>query len=128
MKKLLLILMLIMSISSYSKVGIGLGIGSETEVVIGIEDINIGIGLESDTSFRLDKHFTIPGTPHFYWGLGGKYSEDDRHEIGVRGIAGLNFFPVKEVELYAQVIPTLYLRDDTHTDVEFSVGFKYWLN
>lgn len=120
--------MLIVSLTSYSRAGVGIGLGTETEIVVGINDFHIGVGLEDDTSFRVDRHFTIPGTPHFYYGVGGKYSEDDKHELGVRGIAGLNYFPVRELELYGQVIPTLYLRDDTHTDVEFSIGFKYWLN
>lgn len=128
MKKLLLIFMLILTVNTYSRVGLGVGVGSETEILIGIEDYNIGIGLEDDTSLRLDKHFTVPNTPHFYWGVGGKISEDDDHRLGARGIAGLNFFPEREIELYAQIVPTLYLIEDTHSDIEYSLGIRYWLD
>lgn len=128
MKKLIFLFMLIFTLDAYSNVGVGLGVGSETEVLIGIEDLNMGIGLGDDMSLRLDKHFTVKDTPHFYWGLGGKVSEDDRHRAGVRGIAGLNFFPEREVELFTQIIPTFYIVEDSHSDLEFSLGFRYWLN
>lgn len=128
MKKLILIFILITTVNTYSKVGVGLGVGSDTEVLIGVEDLNIGVGLGDDVSLRLDKHFTVPDTPHFYWGLGGKVSEDDDHRAGLRGIAGLNFFPEREVELYAQIVPTLYLIEDTHSDIEYSLGIRYWLD
>ncbi len=128
MKKLLLVFMLILTVNTYSRVGIGVGVGSETEILIGIEDYNIGIGLEDDTSLRLDKHFTVPDTPYFYWGVGGKVSEDDDHRAGVRGIAGLNFFPEREIELYAQIVPTLYIIEDSHSDIEYSLGIRYWLD
>ena len=128
MKKIILILMLIIAVNTYSRVGVGVGVGSDTEVLIGVQDLNIGVGVGDDISLRLDKHFTVPGTPHFYWGVGGKVSEDDKHRAGVRGIAGLNFFPEREVELYAQIIPTLYVSNDTHSDIEFSLGMRYWLD
>ena len=128
MKKLILMFMLIITVSSYSRIGVGLGVGSDTEVLVGVQDLNIGVGVGRDVSLRVDKHFAVQGTPQLYWGVGGKISENDHEQLGLRGIGGVNFFPEREVELFAQIVPTFYVLEDADLDVEYSLGMRYWFD
>lgn len=65
--------------------------------------------------------------PGFYLGGGLYISGDDDDELGIRGLAGLNyFFPDNPFEVYAELAPTLILEDDTEGDLTGGVGGRYY--
>lgn len=65
--------------------------------------------------------------PHIYFGIGAATSIGDNDGwLGVRVPVGGSFFPVPELELFAEIVPGLALIPDTNFFMNAGIGIRYF--
>lgn len=149
MKRLLLFFLILLAFSLpliAADVGAGVIIGEPTGLSL---SLNNRFVLGAAWSFRNYLHihgdylFFHSGIPEFeeefdkpfgwYLGVGGKmrvFTEDeDRKDsdigLGVRVPVGLTFYPLPELELFAEIVPGIALFPDTDLDLDGGIGIRY---
>lgn len=155
MKKFFLALFFLsLTYTAKSDVGFGLMFGDPTAVTIksrsgGANDLIFNLGFVSHYgAFRVDGIYTFnfPDVINhrdftLYAGVGGvlgigdgdgffhgkrKRDEDNDFSIGAKGLFGLNFTPSKQFEIFLEVGPLISLTPIIYTDMEGSIGFRFY--
>jgi hypothetical protein len=86
----------------------------------------------NEFTFTLDKlYYTyMSNDSSIFMGVGVKLSSEENKEIGVRGVMGISGYLVdidENLEIFAEVDPTIHLAADTDfLDFEYAVGLRYY--
>lgn len=122
--------------------GVGFGVGSFDVVTLRVERFDIGVGID-DFGVTLDYRLSnqlVTNSPSLDWlylfvggiynadadeGYRGRPGEKEPDEFGLRAGVGAHVF-FNQLELFAQVMPTLYLIEDTDLDGEGLIGARLW--
>jgi len=156
MKKFFLALFFLsLTYTAKSDVGFGLMFGDPTAVTVksrtgGTNDLIFNLGFKSHYGeFRFDGIYTFnfPNVINhrnfsLYAGLGavigvgdgdgffhGKHKHHEHEDdlsIGAKGLFGLNFTPSKQFEIFLEVGPLISLTPGIYTDMEGSLGFRFY--
>jgi hypothetical protein len=152
MKKILMLLLLALSFLSYDAVkaqqqggfGAGIILGEPTGISLKYRNFASGIAwsledyLHLHCDYWIHRDALLKGPLYWYAGAGLKlmlFDDDDRHGrdddydplgLGVRAPLGLQFFPLPELEIFAEIVPGISLFPDTAFDLEGGVGARWY--
>ncbi len=141
----LLLFVLFITISAAQGHGFGLGLEAGTPTGLSAKAwlthstaLQFGLGVPSlsqtdGTILSVDYLWHVsPFQSHeilsLFYGLGGILGSGtgDRN-FGVRGVGGIAWMPHGfSIDLFAQIIPTLYLQSSSHFDVDAAIGVRYF--
>jgi hypothetical protein len=145
--RILPITFLIGFLSSYAVAqGHGFGLGAQFGTPTGVSGkawltrtgaLQVGFGWPSSTQnegtvlsidYLLHTHVfrSTQQLPIFY-GLGGVVGVSGTTAAGIRGVAGLAWWPhSSSLDIYFQVVPTIYFSPSSKFEFEFGMGIRYY--
>lgn len=144
MKKYILILIFILSTVSFAEkyYAVGGNFGTNTGLNFLVfnsaeEALQINTSFDLTNSngnftFILDKVYFnyINSDSSIYYGVGLKLSNEENKNIGLRGVVGISAFAVdlnENLEIFADMAPTIYLAPDSDfLNFEFGIGLRYY--
>ncbi len=120
--------------------GVGVIVGEPTGISIKYKDFASGIAwsIENHFHFHLDYWFysnTLKDPVKWYIGLGGKlqYFTNNKEKdtngnigIGLRVPIGLQFYIIKNLELFGEVVPGMAFIPGTDFDIDAGIGIRYY--
>ena len=147
MKPLILALLLAAAVPAAAaggtdkSLGVGIMLGSPTGAtakywLAPTRALDLGLGTDGEFEFHADYLLhafdVFPKSPDTrigaYAGLGGAVTS--RHESGglaLRIPVGVTFLPVRyAVEFYFELVPTVEVTPDSHTDMDFGLGGRFY--
>ncbi len=149
MKKLIISIVIFLSITitnfaQPAETGVGLMIGSPSGISVkhwlnkknalgaglGFSFINDSrLYLNIDYLYHLYDQFESEEEIPFYYGFGIRLLTKEKKEgiFGIRGVAGLNWFPKnKPFDLFFEIAPVFELIPETAMNLDASIGFRYY--
>ena len=123
--------------------GIGIIIGEPTGITMKYNNFPIiGIAWSFNNHFHVHcdywfHHADVVNKLDWYIGIGlktifftkdskDKKNEDDKFGLGIRVPFGLQYFILKELELFGEIVPGISLIPATDIDFDFGIGVRYY--
>ena len=145
---LILALLLIITFSGignlYASTGVGIILGEPTGLSLRFNNFPIfGIAWSFNNYFHVHcdywfKNSTLAGPFLWYIGAGGKvlfYSGNDKKGdskngigLGIRVPFGLQIYPIKRLEIFAELVPGMILIPSTDVDLDAGIGIRFYFN
>lgn len=64
-----------------------------------------------------------------FFGVGGRLQFDEKTEVGIRFVAGAEYFiPDTQLGVFAEIVPVMDLTPDVEGDLEGGVGVRYYFS
>lgn len=134
----ILFLTLLMPAALFAKMGIGIVVGEPTGLTFKTDNLVIGIGWSfAAADDRIDATIdwwlvndNLMEILDWYLGAGAKVrlnlnQNTDTINVGLRIPIGVQWWPVKELEVFAEIAPGLLLFPATDFDISAGIGLRY---
>jgi hypothetical protein len=136
---ILFLLILMVPVAAFADTGIGLVVGEPTGITFKTDNLVIGIGWSfAAADDRIDATIdwwlindNLTEILDWYLGAGAKVrlnlnQNTDTINVGLRIPIGVQWWPAKELEVFAEIAPGLLLFPSTDFDISAGIGLRYY--
>ncbi len=136
---ILFLLILMVPVATFADTGIGLVVGEPTGITFKTDNLVIGIGWSfAAADDRIDAtvdwwlvNENLTEILDWYLGAGAKVrlnlnQNTDTINVGLRIPIGVQWWPAKELEVFAEIAPGLLLFPATDFDISAGIGLRYY--